>query len=90
MCLHRSSDNVSSVGVNLGWDDIGYNYVVGSDGRVYEGRGWGYEGGHTYGHNRDAVAICAIGNFQKKRPNRKMLQAIANLIDCALKQVCYL
>ena len=90
MCLHRSRDNVSSVGVNLGWDDIAYNYVVGSDGRVYEGRGWGYEGSHAHGHNRDAVAICAIGNFQIKKPGRPMLQAIANLIDCALKKVCFL
>ena len=23
-----------------GWDDIGYNWGVGEDGRVYEGRGW--------------------------------------------------
>ena len=68
--------------------DIGYNYLVGSDGRAYQGRGWWYEGAHTSGHNRDAVAITAIGDFQKKRPDRAVRKAIANLIDCALKEVC--
>ena len=61
---------------------------MGSDGRAYEGRGWGYEGGHTVGHNRDGVAISAIGNFETTRPGTAVRQAIANLIDCALKKVC--
>ncbi|KAJ6640718.1 Peptidoglycan-recognition protein LC, partial [Pseudolycoriella hygida] len=30
-----------------GWDDIGYNFLVGGDGAVYEGRGWDKEGAHT-------------------------------------------
>ncbi|KAK2192783.1 hypothetical protein NP493_23g07000 [Ridgeia piscesae] len=69
-----------------GFWDVAYNFLVGIDGRAYEGRGWGYWGAHTHGHNRDAVAISAIGNFQKKKPNLAVRQAIANLIDCALKQ----
>ena len=73
--------------LDLFWD-IGYNYLVGSDGRAYEGRGWGYEGAHTPGHNRDAIAISAIGKYQNATPNLAVRQAIANLIDCALKEVC--
>lgn len=27
-----------------GWDDIGYNFLVGGDGSIYVGRGWDYQG----------------------------------------------
>ena len=29
-----------------GWSDIGYNFIVGEDGNVYEGRGWTTMGAH--------------------------------------------
>lgn len=32
-----------------GWDDIGYNFMIGGDGAVYEGRGWDSQGAHTKG-----------------------------------------
>jgi N-acetylmuramoyl-L-alanine amidase len=31
------------------WSDIGYNFLVGGDGNVYDGRGWDQEGAHTKG-----------------------------------------
>lgn len=31
------------------WDDIGYNFMIGGDGAVYEGRGWDKVGAHTLG-----------------------------------------
>ena len=90
--LEESEEIRSSVffldgNLDVFWD-IGYNYLVGSDGRAYEGRGWGYMGAHTPGHNRDAIAISAIGDYQTAEPDSAVLQAIANLIDCALKEVC--
>jgi peptidoglycan recognition protein len=30
-----------------GWSDIGYNFIVGEDGNVYEGRGWTKVGAHA-------------------------------------------
>ncbi|MEI7031236.1 N-acetylmuramoyl-L-alanine amidase [Streptomyces pratensis] len=44
-----------------GWADIGYNFLVDTGGRIYEGRGWGNEGAHTSGYNRSHVAVCFIG-----------------------------
>lgn len=32
------------------WDDIAYNFLVGGDGAVYEGRGWHKQGAHTKGN----------------------------------------
>lgn len=34
---------------SMNWDDIGYNFLVGGDGNVYEGRGWLKQGSHTKG-----------------------------------------
>jgi len=35
------------------WDDIGYNFLIGGDGAIYEGRGWDKQGAHTIGnHNK--------------------------------------
>lgn len=32
------------------WWDIAYNFLIGGDGAVYEGRGWDSEGSHTKGN----------------------------------------
>lgn len=42
----RSIQNYHMDGIN--WADIGFNFLVGGDGRVYEGRGWQMEGVHTF------------------------------------------
>ncbi|KAG7187999.1 hypothetical protein KM043_013955 [Ampulex compressa] len=66
----------------LGWHDIGYSFIIGGDGRVYEGCGWTREGAHTYGYNKKAVGIAFIGNFQDKKASENMLNAAHQLILC--------
>ncbi|GFR09295.1 peptidoglycan recognition protein 1 [Trichonephila clavata] len=66
-----------------GWDDIGYNFLIGGDGRVYMGRGWDRVGAHTYGFNRIAVAFSLMGDFSHKLPSELMLNATKSLIECA-------
>jgi N-acetylmuramoyl-L-alanine amidase len=46
-----------------GWDDIGYSFVVGEDGNIYEGRGWGVVGAHAPNYNTRSIGICVIGDF---------------------------
>ncbi|RVE49606.1 hypothetical protein evm_005738 [Chilo suppressalis] len=48
--------------------DIPYNFVIGNDGRVYEGRGWNKEGAHTVGFNRCAVGIGFMGDYREELP----------------------
>uniref|UniRef100_A0A2K6ULP8 Peptidoglycan recognition protein 3 n=2 Tax=Saimiri boliviensis TaxID=27679 RepID=A0A2K6ULP8_SAIBB len=64
--------------------DIGYHFLVGQDGGVYEGVGWYIQGSHTYGFNDIALGIAFIGNFVEKPPNAAALEAAQDLIQCAV------
>lgn len=46
-----------------GWADIGYNFLVGGDGKVYEGRGYTTMGAHCVPFNRRSLGICMLGTF---------------------------
>ncbi|XP_012229469.1 peptidoglycan-recognition protein 2 [Linepithema humile] len=70
----------------LGWDDIGYSFLIGGDGNVYEGCGWTREGAHTYGYNKKSVGIAFIGNFENKAASQKMLNTAHDLIECGKSQ----
>lgn len=56
---------------NLGWGDVGYNFLVDPSGNVYEGRygGDGVIGGHAYdssrevGWNRGTIGIAILGTY---------------------------
>ena len=63
------------------WDDIGFNFLIGEDGMVYEGRGWENVGAHTKGYNRDSVGIAFIGTFIDIVPANKSLDVFDLLIE---------
>lgn len=44
-----------------GFNDIGYHYVVGLDGKIYKGRDEALAGAHTTGQNANSIGICYIG-----------------------------
>ena len=69
-----------------GWNDIGYSFLVGGDGSVYEGRGWDIEGAFAYGYNSRAIGIGFIGTFMSELPTPKQLQAGQQLINEGVKQ----
>jgi peptidoglycan recognition protein len=49
-----------------GWSDIGYSFLVGGDGNVYEGRGWDTVGAHAPGYNSNSQGINFLGDFVSK------------------------
>jgi len=63
------------------WSDFGYSFLVGSDGRVYEGRGLNVAGVHTKGYNSRSYAVSFIGNFSNKSPTPAAIQAAKDLIE---------
>ncbi|HDQ23149.1 MAG TPA: hypothetical protein ENN28_04270 [Candidatus Uhrbacteria bacterium] len=58
---------------SLGWGDIGYNYLIDSQGNIYEGRigGDGVVGGHAYMRNRNTIGIAILGCYENL-PNEKI------------------
>ncbi|XP_073948318.1 peptidoglycan-recognition protein LB-like isoform X2 [Choristoneura fumiferana] len=68
-----------------GWTDIGYNFAVGSDGAVYEGRGWHTVGAHAFGYNVQSIGIVLIGDWVSNLPPPKQLQAVQELIAVGVK-----
>ncbi|MFJ4922959.1 N-acetylmuramoyl-L-alanine amidase [Streptomyces sp. NPDC088725] len=67
---------------DLGWSDLGYNYVVDRCGNIYEGRAGGRDrtvlGAHTEGFNARSVGIAALGHYGPgEKVPRPMLEAIA-------------
>uniref|UniRef100_UPI00398F2180 peptidoglycan recognition protein 5 n=1 Tax=Pristiophorus japonicus TaxID=55135 RepID=UPI00398F2180 len=69
--------------VTRNWCDIGYNFLIGEDGKIYEGRGWTKMGAHTRGYNHISLGISIMGNFTSVVPNRKAQTAAQSLIQCA-------
>lgn len=67
------------------WDDIGYNFLVGEDGNVYEGRGWTHVGAQVKGYNSKSFGTSVIGTYMTKLPNDKALNALRNVIACGVQ-----
>jgi hypothetical protein len=63
--IARSYQNLHIDG--RGWNDIGYNFLVGEDGNVYEGRGWEAVGAHAPTYNTRSIGICILGDFTGTR-----------------------
>ncbi|CAM5174630.1 unnamed protein product [Eretmochelys imbricata] len=70
---------------NKGWCNIAYNFLIGEDGKVYEGRGWHTEGAHTYGFNDISLGIAFIGDFTGRSPNAAAWKALKHLLHFAVE-----
>jgi hypothetical protein len=63
-----------------GWCDIGYHFLVGPDGNVYQGRKETNLGAHVSNANTNNVGISFIGSFQNSAPSQIMQDAAVNLM----------
>nr|CAM92107.1 hypothetical protein [Eristalis tenax] len=66
------------------FDDIGYNFIVAGDGKVYEGRGFGRLGSRAPNYNSKSIGIVFLGNFEKQLPSSTMLNNAKDLIAQAV------
>ncbi|MBD3270090.1 hypothetical protein GF376_01035 [Candidatus Peregrinibacteria bacterium] len=66
-----------------GWGDIGYNYIIDTNGNIYEGR-YGGEmvvGAHAGRGNHGSIGIAVLGNYQESEPPKVVLDAIQKIVD---------
>jgi hypothetical protein len=70
-----------------GWDDVGYHFMVGKNGEIYEGRRLIYKGSHTENANTGKIGILVMGNFEKAffgllggTPSRIQLEGVRRLV----------
>ncbi|XP_072934738.1 peptidoglycan recognition protein 3-like [Epargyreus clarus] len=71
---------------SMDWGDIGYHFCLGSDGSVYEGRGWRNIGIHAGRVNSISIGICLIGDWRAVTPPAAMLASTQELIAAGVKQ----
>ncbi|MBS43739.1 MAG: N-acetylmuramoyl-L-alanine amidase [Nocardioides sp.] len=68
---------------NLGWSDIGYNFLVDRFGRIWLGRAGGAKrnvrGAHTLGFNHQSFGVSVIGNFETASPSNLVVTALVHL-----------
>jgi hypothetical protein len=63
-----------------GWCDIGYNYLVSRDGRVWRGRGAGTLGAHVDSNNSGNVGISFMGTYTSTSATATQLCNAAKLL----------
>ena len=66
---------------NLGWAAIGYHYLIGKDGTIFEGRPPHLQGAHCGGDaNRNNLGITLIGEYDTVLPPPAQLRALERLL----------
>jgi len=71
---------------SFNWSDIGYNFLIGGDGRVYVGRSWDYVGAHSGpNYNSRSIGISFIGTFNSVIPSKAQLHAAQKLIELGVE-----
>ena len=68
--------------VTLGWGDIGYNYLVDRQGRIYEGRygGDGVVAGHARPYNYGTVGVSILGDYSYDDVPQTALDGLVELL----------
>lgn len=72
-----------------GFDGIGYHYLIGINGEVWEGRPIEKAGAHTTGHNATSIGIAYVGGMdsQMKNPKDTRTQAQKDSLVRLLKEL---
>lgn len=66
---------------------IPYNFLIGGDGKTYEGRGWKSQHGFHYlpGLN-DTIVVGVIGTYNDRRPNKVMYDETKALLTESIRR----
>ncbi|XP_055612495.1 peptidoglycan recognition protein 3-like [Uranotaenia lowii] len=68
---HMETDNYS---------DIAYNFMIGGDGEVYEGRGWKKVGAFLRGQNAISEGIAFVGHYSRMNATEAQMEKLDALL----------
>jgi N-acetyl-anhydromuramyl-L-alanine amidase AmpD len=71
----------------LDWPGIGYHYVVGDDGTLYQTNALETVSYHAVDANPTGVGICFLGSFMKQVPPQAQLRAGAHLVAWLMQEL---
>ncbi len=65
-----------------GWGDIGYNYIIGPSGIIYDGRTWWPDAiwAHASRNNSESIGISLMGNFVIEEPTPEQIASLEKLL----------
>ena len=69
---------------NVGLWDIAPNFLIGGDGKAYEGRGWDFSGVFVTRFNIKSLGISFIGNFDEELPSAAQISAYNELLKIGI------
>lgn len=76
----KDTDQIRRDHIRRGLQDVGYNYVDESDGKLVEGRAITLPGAHCPGYNWRALGVALIGNFEKRLPHPEQIETLSRLL----------
>lgn len=86
--INRTDEEIALRGIYYyhsivrGWGDIGYNFVVGPTGNIYEGRFGGDKvvAAHAVWRNISSIGVSALGNFETEKLSSPQKAGIAKIL----------
>lgn len=77
-------ETIRAMHLKRGFNDVGYHFVIKTDGVIQPGRNLSVTGAHVKGHNTDNIGICLIGGIDTKG------KAVNNFTDLQWDALRYL
>ena len=84
---HHTAKGIENQHLSMGWEGLGYNYVIPKNGDVWKGRPEHYHGAHAGpAWNKKSLGICLAGNFDVTLPTKEQEEALAFLLKDILNR----
>ncbi len=82
---HSASGDVSANEIDRwhrerGWKEIGYHFVIRTDGSIEPARDFRSAGAHAYGRNTTHLGICLTGHFGQYPPEKEQVISLIQLV----------
>lgn len=79
---NQTVESIENYHLSLGWEGIGYAYVITKLGEVWKGRPEHYHGAHVKEQNINfkSIGILMVGDFDKKLPTEEQVSALKALL----------